>query len=445
MLRLSVILVVAWLAVGHANCSRSQERAQLRANQTGTASRQGEDWPRWRGPRGNGTWNAPKLLDKWPQEGLQRAWTRPIGGGYAGVAASDQRIFTMDRQTTPQDSERVVCFRATDGKPLWIHTYPIDYGKLEYGSGPRATPTIHDNRVYTLGALGHLWCLDAANGKPIWSAHLARDYQGRMPTWGYAASPLVADDLVIVQPGGKAGQSVVALNRKTGSPVWKTLSDEAAYATPILIERDGRRQLICWTPSHIRGLDPGTGKLIWAVPYQVTMGVSIATPVYEEDILFVSGYWEGSKAIRLGGDSNPAELLWEENRHLRGLMSQPLYRDGYAYLLDKQHGMICFDFRTGKKIWDDGNRATPRGRNPQATLVWINQGDRALILNSAGELILAQLNRTGYQELARATVLGNTWAHPAYAADRIFARSDRELVAVQLPVAAKQSPPGDRR
>ena len=175
------------------------------------------------------------------------------------------------------------------------------------------------------------------------------------------------------------------------------------------------------------------------------MGVSIATPVYEEDILFVSGYWEGSKAIRLGGDSNPAELLWEENRHLRGLMSQPLYRDGYAYLLDKQHGMICFDFRTGKKIWDDGNRATPRGRNPQATLVWINQGDRALILNSAGELILAQLNRTGYQELARATILGNTWAHPAYAADRIFARSDRELVAVQLPVVSEQSPPSDRR
>ena len=196
----------------------------------------------------------------------------------------------MDRQTTPQDSERAVCFRATDGKPLWIHTYPIDYGKLEYGSGPRATPTIHDNRVYTLGALGHLWCLDVANGKPIWSAHLARDYQGRMPTWGYAASPLVADDLVIVQPGGKAGQSVVALNRKTGSPVWKTLSDEAAYATPILIERDGRRQLICWTPSHIRGLDPGTGKLIRDVPYQVTMGVSIATPVYEDDILYVRGY-----------------------------------------------------------------------------------------------------------------------------------------------------------
>ena len=168
MLRLPIILVLAWLVVGHANCSRSQERAQQPDTQTGTASQRGEDWPRWRGPRGNGTWNAPKLLDKWPQDGLQRAWTTPIGGGYAGVAASDQRIFTMDRQTTPQDSERVVCFRARDGKPLWTHTYPINYGKLEYGSGPRATPTIYDNCVYTLGALGHLWCLDAANGKPIW-------------------------------------------------------------------------------------------------------------------------------------------------------------------------------------------------------------------------------------------------------------------------------------
>ena len=436
MLRPSIILVVTWLTVGHAICAQSQEQTQQQDDQIGPASQRGEDWPRWRGPRGNGTWNAPKLLDKWPVDGLQRVWTVPIGGGYAGVAASDQRIFTMDRQTTPQDSERVVCVRAKDGSPLWTHEYPINYGKLEYGSGPRATPTIHGNRVYTLGALGHLWCLDACNGKTIWAAHLAHDYQGRMPTWGYAASPLVVGDLVIVQPGGKAGQSVVALNRTTGVPVWKTLSDEAAYATPILIERDGRSQLVCWTPSHIRGLDPGTGKLVWSVPYQVTMGVSIATPVYEEGILFVSGYWEGSKAIRLGGNSNPAELLWEENRHLRGLMSQPLYRDGYAYLLDKQHGMICFDFRTGKKVWDDGNRATPRGRNPQATLVWINQGDRALILNSAGELILAQLNRAGYRELARTKILGDTWAHPAYAADRIFARSDRELIAVQLPVSA---------
>ena len=440
MLRSSIILAVAWVTVGHVTYTQSQQRD----DPTGPASHHGEEWPRWRGPRGNGTWHAPKLLDKWPAGGLQRTWATPLGGGYAGVAAKGQRIFTMDRQTTPQDRERVVCLHASDGKPLWTHEYPINYGKLEYGNGPRATPTIYDNRVYTLGALGHLWCLDAANGKPFWTAQLARDYQGRMPTWGYAASPLVVGDLVIVQPGGKGGQSVVALNRKTGSPVWKTLSDEAAYATPILIKRAGQSQLICWTPSHVRGLEPETGKLIWAVPYQVTMGVSIATPIFEKNILFVSGYWEGSKAIRLGGNSNPAELLWEENRHLRGLMSQPLYRNGLAYLLDKQHGMICFDFATGKKIWDDGNRATPRGRNPQATLVWINQGDRALILNSAGELILAQLNRAGYQELARAKVVSKTWAHPAYAADHIFARSDRELVAVQLPVATKRSFPANR-
>ena len=197
MLRSSIILAVAWVTVGHVTYTQSQQRD----DPTGPASHHGEEWPRWRGPRGNGTWHAPKLLDKWPAGGLQRTWATPLGGGYAGVAAKGQRIFTMDRQTTPQDRERVVCFHASDGKPLWTHEYPINYGKLEYGNGPRATPTIYDNRVYTLGALGHLWCLDAANGKPFWTAQLARDYQGRMPTWGYAASPLVVGDLVYVRYG----------------------------------------------------------------------------------------------------------------------------------------------------------------------------------------------------------------------------------------------------
>jgi outer membrane protein assembly factor BamB len=145
----------------------------------------------------------------------------------------------------------------------------------------------------------------------------------------------------------------------------------------------------------------------------------------------VSGYYEGAKAIRLGPDATAA-VVWEDRRNLRGLMSQPLYRDGHGYLLDKRHGLTCFELRTGRKLWDDGNRTTPKGRNPQATLVWAGDGDRALILNSEGELILARLNPAGYQEQSRTRIIGPTWAHPAYAGDRVYARSDSELVCVSL-------------
>jgi outer membrane protein assembly factor BamB len=156
-------------------------------------------------------------------------------------------------------------------------------------------------------------------------------------------------------------------------------------------------------------------------------------------MVFVSGYWEGSKAIRLGERPEQAELIWEDNRYLRGIMSPPIERDGLVYSLDKQHGLTCFELATGKKLWDDGNRLTPRGRNPQANLVWLGDSDRVVALNSEGELILARLTRDGYQEQSRTKIIGPTWAHPAFAGDRVYARNDQELVAIELPLAGEKN------
>ena len=163
--------------------------------------------------------------------------------------------------------------------------------------------------------------------------------------------------------------------------------------------------------------------------------VSIASPIFQEGMVFVSAYWAGSKAIRPVAAGEEAGLVYEENRNLRGLMSQPLYREGHAYLLEKQYGLTCFEFKTGKKIWDDNNKMTPRGRNPQASLVWLGKSERAIILNSDGELILARLNPRGYHETSRTKILGETWAHPAYSGRHVFARSDTELVCYELPTA----------
>jgi outer membrane protein assembly factor BamB len=402
----------------------------------------GEDWPRWRGPRGDGTWHAPKLSEKWPAE-LKLRWRKPVGGGYAGVIVADSRVLLADRQTAPSECERVVCFDARTGDVRWTHTDAVTYGQLDYGNGPRAAPTVFDGRVYTVGATGKLNCLDLETGKVRWSANLVADFEGRMPTWGYAASPVIFRDTVIVHPGSAKGASVVALNRLTGKKVWASLSDEATYATPILIEQGGRVQLVCWTPSHIRGLDAATGEPLWEIPYQVTYGVSIATPVYHAGLVFVSGYWAGAKAIRIDSSGRKATLVWEDERSLRGLMSQPLCRDGYGYLLDKNFGLTCFELETGKRLWQDGHRVTPRDTNPQATLVWTGDGDRALILNAGGELILARLDPKGYTEIARGKVIGDTWAHPAYAGNAIYARDDHEIVCRELPVA--NAPPRERK
>lgn len=391
-----------------------------------------EDWPQFRGPRGDGTWQAPVLPDTFPADGLRTVWKREIGGGYAGTSVVGDRVYTLDRQTAPAEAERILCLASTDGSLVWEHRYPVEYKGLDYGNGPRSQPTVHDGRIYSVGALGRVHCLDASTGKVLWQSDFQRDWNGRLPTWGYAASPVILDDLVILQPGGAPGTGVVAVNRRTGKEVWRSLSDEAGYATPLLFRAHNRDQLVVWTPSHIRGLDARTGEAFWAFPYEITYGVSIAKPILQENLVFVAGYWAGSKAIRLGDTPQDAKLLWEENKFLRGLMSQPLYRGGHVYLLDKQYGLTCFELSTGKKLWDDKNTMTPRDRNPQASLVWLGDSDRAIMLNAEGELILARLSPKGYSEQSRTKIIGFTWAHPAFAGIRVYARSDTEIVCVEL-------------
>lgn len=409
---------------------------------TGRSGSVGGDWPRWRGPRGDGTWIGPKLSEHWPAE-LKLRWRKPIGGGYAGVIVAGNHVLLADRQTAPTEAERIVCYDAQTGDVHWTHSDPVHYGQLDYGNGPRAAPTVFDGLVYAMGAIGKLNCLDLKTGSVRWSANLVSNFDGRMPTWGYAASPVIFRNTVIVHPGSAKGASVVALNRRTGKKVWASLSDEATYATPILIEQAGRVQLVCWTPSHIRGLDAASGDPLWELPYEVTYGVSIATPVYHAGLVFVSGYWAGAKAIRLDASGRKATLAWEDERTLRGLMSQPLCRDGFGYLLDKNFGLTCFEMATGNKLWADGHRLTARDTNPQATLVWIGDSDRALALNAAGELILVRLNPKGYTELARSKIIDDTWAHPAYAGCCVYARNDHEILCRELPV--ESSPPSRER
>jgi outer membrane protein assembly factor BamB len=339
----------------------------------------------------------------------------------------------MDRQLTPTDIERVLCFDATTGTLLWSHSWPADYTNVAYGNGPRATPTIVQDRVYTLGAVGNLQCLNIHDGAVIWSKDLKADVGARIPLWGLSASPLIYESTVIIQGGGQPDGCLLAFDQQTGAERWRALPDAAGYATPIFINHDGHTQLVAWTPSHLRCVDPANGRLLWSTPFEVTYGNSIADPIFHDGLVLVSSYYEGSLAIRVPTGTGEPQIAWHDRRNLRGLMSQPLYREGYGYLLDKRHGLTCFEFATGNKVWDDDNRLTPKGRNPQATLVWLNDSDRAIVLNSDGELVLIRLNPQGYAEQARAKIIGETWAHPAYAGNCVYARSDSEIVCVLVP------------
>ncbi len=396
-----------------------------------------EDWPQWRGPRADGTWQAPRLPERWPDDGLPVVWRQPIGGGYAGISVLGNRVYTLDRQLEPREVERVLCLDATSGKILWSHTYPVTYGDLEYGNGPRAAPTLHQGRVFTLGTTGQACCLEADSGRLVWEFNFVDQHQAKIPTWGLAASPVIWNELVIFHAGVQPEGSFTAHAQSTGREVWRAVKDAAGYATPQVIQSPSGEQLLAWSPNRVQGLDPRTGRILWSFPYEITYGVSIAMPIFQGDIVLVSSYWHGAKAYRLGKQPHEAELIWEEERLLRGVMSQPLYREGHVYLLERQHGLSCFELQTGRVVWSEARveeRMTPRDRNPQSALVWLNDEDRALILNAEGELILARLNVTGYHEQSRTRIIGRTWAHPAFAGRHVYARTDEEIVCVELPV-----------
>src|SRR5262249_50607611 len=154
--------------------------------------------------------------------------------------------------------ERIRCVNTSDGRPVWEHAYQTKYGPLGgYNNGPRAAPTIYDGRVYTIGAVGHLFCLDAHTGKPLWSHDLVREYKAVVPEWGFAGSPVIDGDRVIVHAGASDG-CYMAFDRKNGREIWRSLSDAAGYATPLLIDAPAGRQLVGWTPENVHGLDPAT-------------------------------------------------------------------------------------------------------------------------------------------------------------------------------------------
>lgn len=388
-----------------------------------------EDWPRWRGPNADGGWNPKDIPVDIARKEPVRLWKKELSAGFGGVTTSSGRVYVMDRLKTPKEIERILCFDAESGTNIWQHTWEVSYGSMEYGTGPRSSVNITDGKAYALGATGVALCLDAGTGQVMWLVDTVKTFGAEIPKWGFAASPVIDGDRVLLHVGAKAG-SVIALDKTSGKEVWRGGPDPAGYCTPEIISHAGKRQLIAWGPEHVQSLDPESGQVNWLFPYKITYGVSIAQPFYQDGILLVSGYWHGAKALQLG---KRATLLWENQTEMCGLMSAPLYKDGVVYMLDKTRGLQAFELKTGKILWSDDNSLTPKESNPQMSLVWMQESTNlAALLNASGELVYVTLKPEKREELARWQIIGKTWAHPAFEGKRVFARSDKELSAWRL-------------
>ena len=419
----------------------------------------GQDWPQWNGPNRDGVLAGTAPWKAIPKEGLKLLWQNPIGMGYSGPVSAQGRVVVTDYQKKSGEitnnpgtrdrllgQERIVCFDGVSGKEIWVHAYDRPYA-LSYPGGPRATPVIAGGMVYSLGAEGDLVCLELESGSVQWKRQLATDYKTKAPIWGHAAVPLVIDDKLICLAGGE-GSLVVALDRKTGKEIWRSLSgDEIGYCPPALIEHDGVRQLMIWDPEWVSSLDPNNGKVNWQLPMKPDYGMAVAPPVLLGDLLFVSG--EGvSSMFQLSSKPMSAKPLWAGTKKTSLGLSNTVavFDDGYLYGADYQSGaLVCVDAKDGTRKWQSalptvGVDRTRGGSNGAAYLIKAN--GFYYILGENGDVVSAVLSPKGYQETGRFHAIDPTntsngrdilWTFPAIADGHLLVRNDREIRCFELP------------
>ena len=409
------------------------------------------EWPQWRGPNRDGVVDDTGLVNELPEGQLPRRWEVEIGSGYSGPTAAGGRVYVMDRGRPGAwgDVERVRCFDAATGKQLWQHEYAAPY-TVNYTAGPRASVTLHDGKAYAVGAMGHFHCFRADTGEIVWARDLGVDYDVSMPTWGIAASPLIFENLVIQVAAGRGNACVVAFDAESGEERWTALDEQAGYSSPILIRQGDQDVVVCWTGESVSGLNPATGQVHWSLPMRSrNMPIGITTPVVQDNRLFVSSFYDGSMMVRLDPKRPAAEVEWrrvgqdEKNTDsLHCMIGTPLLKGDFVYGVDSYGELRCLDIRTGDRVWED---LTAVPTNRWATIHILRRGDREIMLNDRGELILGQLTPQGFQEESRAMLISPTtrqlprrdgvvWSHPAIADGHIFARNDESLICVSLKV-----------
>lgn len=407
-------------------------------------SAQGDDWPDWGGPKRDLVWRETGIVKKFPTEGLlPRVWSTPIGEGYSGPAVANGRVYITDRQIRAQ-TERVLCLDAETGAIIWKYEYPCRY-TVSYPAGPRSTPVVNDGRVYTIGAMGDMFCFDAAKGNIIWQKNFVNDYQTETAIWGFVASPLVDGDQLITLVGGPKAL-VVSFDKATGKELWRALDDkDVGYSPPVIFEIGGMRQLIVWYPHGISGLNPQNGEVYWTVPFTSQSGLTIATPRQMGNRIFVTTFYNGPLMIEVAPDGRSAKTVWKGKSNsekvtdgLHCIISTPVLTETHIYGVCSYGQLRCLDARTGKRVWETF-AATGDGRWWNAFL--IPYEDRYFLHNEQGDLIIANLTPQGYEEISRAKLVEPTrdvmrrktiWSHPAFAMKSVFARNDKEIVRVNL-------------
>ena len=389
---------------------------------TTAAAETGADWPGFRGPDRDGIIRGVRIETDWSASPPVELWRRPIGPGVSSFAVRGDLLYTQEQRG---DDEVVSCYNATTGEPVWRHRDAARFFEPNAGAGPRGTPTLSDGRVYTFGATGILNVLDAGDGAVVWSHNAASDTDAKVPLWGFASSPLVVDDLVIVAVAGQ----LVAYDLATGDPRWFGPPADGGtwgtYSSPHLSTIGGVVQILLQSESGATSVAPADGTLLWERPWPV--GIVQPALTADGNVLISSGSGMRRIAVARGPGGWTIEERWTSNR-LKPDFNHFVVHNGHAFGFDGSI-LACIDLEDGKRKWKGG-------RYGHGQLVLLADQDLLLVVSEQGELALVLATPDQFTELARFPAIeGKTWNHPVLVGDVLLVRNGQEMVAFRLSVA----------
>ncbi|MBK5290593.1 MAG: PQQ-like beta-propeller repeat protein [Acidobacteriia bacterium] len=382
------------------------------------------DWPGFRGPHRDGIVTGVRIKTDWAASPPVELWRRPVGPGWSSFAVGDGLLYTQEQRG---EFEVIACYDATTGKPVWTHRDAARFWESNAGAGPRGTPALHDGRIYTIGATGIVNSLDAGNGAVIWTRNAASDTGAKVPGWGFASSPLVIDDLVIVAASGR----LAAYDLSTGAPRWVKTEGGGSYSSPHLLTIGGVAQIVFLNNAGATGVAPTDGKVLWKHQWP---GATILEPALTADggVLITTSDMAGGIGVRRlavenGSGGWTAEEVWTSNG-LKPYFNDFVVHSGHAFGFDG--GILaCIDLHDGKRKWKGG-------RYGHGQLLLLTDQDLLLVLSEEGELALVAAVPGQFTEIARFPAMeGKTWNHPVLAGDILLVRNGQEMVAFRLSLA----------
>jgi outer membrane protein assembly factor BamB len=382
-----------------------------------------DDWPQWRGLKRDGISAERGLLKDWPAGGPPVAWRAAgAGTGYSSFSAAHGRIYTLGARG---GTEYLMAYDAATGKKTWETAHGRQFSN-DRGDGPRSTPTVDGDRLYTFGGSGDMSVVDAATGKVFWKINLLEKLGGTNIQWGLSESPLVLSDRILVCPGGR-GASIVALSKTDGSVIWKSLSDEPGYSSAVLHEAGGVREAIYFTGERALGIDVDTGKLLWSYSQVANRTANIATPIVRGNFVFLSsGYGTGAALLELtpGSKSIAAKQVYF-TRDMRNHHASSVLIGDYLYGFSDAI-LTAMKFDSGQVAWRD--RSVGKG-----SVVFAD--DRLYLYSEEGVVGLAEANPAGYREHGRFQIRTGgapTWSHPIVSNGKLFIRDQDNIYAFDV-------------